>query len=240
MKMLNHKNIIKLYKNFVIKNQLLLIMEYADGGELIHYVEETKGLEELECRQLFKQMLGAIEACHEQGIIHRDLKLENVLFESKTKTRIKIVDFGISGRCKGNTAEKTDAGTIRYMAPEVLDGSDIKANPAIDLWALGVMLYCMRFYKFPFTGDTSEQIKHKILTNEVRIPKDTPASEDFCDLVRGLLNKEPSKRSTLYQVKTHKWMLLSDSAINLKVTLAKQNFEREKEQKAEEEEKRRD
>jgi serine/threonine protein kinase len=65
-------------------------------------------------------MLSAIEACHSQGIIHRDLKLENVLFDSKARSRIKIVDFGISGRCKGNQGERTDAGTIRYMAPEVL------------------------------------------------------------------------------------------------------------------------
>lgn len=99
-------------------------------------------------------MISAIDACHSQGIIHRDLKLENVLFENKARSRIKIVDFGISGRCKGSVAEKTDAGTVRYMAPEVLQGSDTKANPAIDLWALGVMLYCMRYYKFPFNGDT--------------------------------------------------------------------------------------
>lgn len=100
--MLNHKNIIKLYHSFAIKNQLLLIMEYADGGELIEYVEEKQGLDEIEVRSLFKQMLSAIEACHSQGIIHRDLKLENVLFDSKARSRIKIVDFGISGRCKGN------------------------------------------------------------------------------------------------------------------------------------------
>lgn len=152
--MLNHKNIIKLYHAFVVKNELLLIMEYADGGELIEYVEQKQGLEEVECRSLFKQMISAIEACHDQGIIHRDLKLENVLFESKARSRIKIVDFGISGRCKGQTGERTDAGTVRYMSPEVLQGLDTKANPAIDLWSLGVMLYCMKFYTFPFNGDT--------------------------------------------------------------------------------------
>jgi serine/threonine protein kinase len=53
-------------------------------------------------------------------VIHRDLKLENVLFETKARTRIKVVDFGISGMCKGNVAEKNDAGTLRYMAPETL------------------------------------------------------------------------------------------------------------------------
>ena len=64
LKMLNHKNIIKLYQGFVIKNELLLIMEYADGGELMNYVEEKKGLSEIECRSLFKQLISAIDVCH--------------------------------------------------------------------------------------------------------------------------------------------------------------------------------
>lgn len=64
MKMLNHKNIIKLYQGFVVKNELLLIMEYADGGELMNYVEEKKGLSEIEARALFKQLISAIEVCH--------------------------------------------------------------------------------------------------------------------------------------------------------------------------------
>jgi serine/threonine protein kinase len=92
------------------------------------------------------------------------LKLENVLFESKARTRIKIVDFGIAGRCKGTNIEKTDAGTLRYMAPEVLQGLDTKASPAIDFWALGVMLYCMLFYKFPFNGKEGNEIKEKIIS----------------------------------------------------------------------------
>jgi serine/threonine protein kinase len=88
--------------------------------------------------------------------------------------------------------EKTDAGTIRYMAPEVLDFSDTKANPAIDIWALGVMLFCMHFYKFPFTGDTSEQIKHKIINIDPKFPRDVPSTEEFIDLVRGMLHKDPA------------------------------------------------
>ena len=83
------------------------------------------------------------------------MKLENVLFESKARTRLKIVDFGIAGRCTPTINDKTDAGTLRFMAPEVLGGLDLKASPAIDIWALGIMLYCMLFYKFPFNGDTA-------------------------------------------------------------------------------------
>ena len=64
LKILNHKNIIKLHQGFVVKNDLLLIMEYADGGELVSYVEEKQGLSEVECRQIFKQLVSAIECCH--------------------------------------------------------------------------------------------------------------------------------------------------------------------------------
>ena len=81
--------------------------------------------------------------------------MENVLFENKARSRLKIVDFGIAGRCKGNNIEKTDAGTLRYMSPEVTQGLDTKASPAIDFWALGVMIYCMVFYQYPFNGDTA-------------------------------------------------------------------------------------
>ena len=95
-------------------------MEYADGGELLDYVEEKKGLGEIEARSIMKQLVLGIENCHDQGVIHRDLKLENVLFETKGRTKIKIVDFGIAGMCKPDMHEKNDAGTLKYMAPEVL------------------------------------------------------------------------------------------------------------------------
>jgi MAP/microtubule affinity-regulating kinase len=83
------------------------------------------------------------------------LKLENVLFETKAKTKIKVVDFGISGMCKGNLHDRNDAGTLRYMAPETLTDAVTNANPAIDIWAIGVMLYCMVFDKFPFNGENA-------------------------------------------------------------------------------------
>ena len=131
-------------------------MEYADGGELASYVDERQGLSEMECRQIFKQLVSAIEVCHSQGIIHRDMKLENVLFESKARTRIKIVDFGIAGRATPSVSDKTDAGTLKFMAPEVLKGIDLKASPMLDIWALGVMLFAMFFYQFPFDGETAD------------------------------------------------------------------------------------
>ena len=80
-----------------------MVMEYADGGELHDYVKSKKGtIEEAEVREFLRQIILGIQTCHKHGVIHRDLKLENVLFENKDRKRIKVVDFGISGMCKGN------------------------------------------------------------------------------------------------------------------------------------------
>lgn len=136
-----------------------------------------------------------------------------MLFESKAKSRIKVVDFGISGMCKGNIHEKNDAGTLRYMAPEVLQASYTTANPAIDIWAMGIMLYCMIFDTFPFNGETSAVIKDKIINKDYKVPRHTPVTEECLDLLRHMLTKDPVTRYTLMQIRNHKWMLLSDSAI---------------------------
>lgn len=96
--------------------------------------------------------MNAVYYCHQKGIVHRDLKLENVLMSNREKLEIKVVDFGIAGYIRNNIGETTDFGTVRYMAPEVLSKQDLKASRAIDLWACGVILYAMLFNKFPYSG----------------------------------------------------------------------------------------
>jgi serine/threonine protein kinase len=97
-----------------------MIMEYAAGGELYKYVEEKKRLTETEARRIFQQIVNAMSYCHNRGIVHRDLKLENVLFKTEGDLLVKVVDFGIAGVCEGSKKDKVDAGSIAYMAPEVI------------------------------------------------------------------------------------------------------------------------
>lgn len=97
-------------------------MDYASGGELRELIEKHGPLSEVQARFYMEQICNAIAYCHKKGIIHRDLKLENVLFSDKSRELIKVVDFGIAGFCKGNSKDKTDAGTQRYMAPELISG----------------------------------------------------------------------------------------------------------------------
>ena len=96
-----------------------MIMEYASGGELLKYVETLKNVPERDARKIILQVINAMSFCHNGGIVHRDLKLENVLFKTKTDLTVKVVDFGIAGVCATNKNDKVDAGSVAYMPPEV-------------------------------------------------------------------------------------------------------------------------
>lgn len=84
-------------------------------------------------------------------MVHRDLKLENVLFDSSTRTKIKVVDFGIAGLVTNEGGEKNTAATLKYMTPEMVQGGSV-ASPTMDVWAIGIMVYAMMFDRMPFTG----------------------------------------------------------------------------------------
>lgn len=120
LKKLVHKNIIQLYHAFVEGKQLVMIMECAAGGELYKWVEERGYIGEVETRRIILQIVNAMHYCHIRGIVHRDLKLENVLFKQTGDLTIKVVDFGIAGVCNATKKDKVDAGSIAYMPPEVI------------------------------------------------------------------------------------------------------------------------
>jgi len=151
LKRLTHPNIIELYHAFLWKNFIILIMEYVSGGELRKYLND-KGLalSEKETRDFFIQLTDAVEYCHNKGIVHRDLKLENLLLTDTKSKRIKIIDFGIAGSSTSKL-ETSIVGSLPYMAPESLLGK-ASFDPSIDLWAMGVILYLLINASFPFKG----------------------------------------------------------------------------------------
>ena len=190
LKQLDHGNIIKLYYAFKVNMEIWLFMEYADGGELAQYLisKPNRRVSEVEARYLISQIWRAISFCHQKGIIHRDLKPENVLvwyksYKSKENSLtnklntyllpvdtnandyediiLKVSDFGIAGLKKtGTKGENTNAGTAKFMAPELQTGSDIEASTALDIWAIGIILYMMIYGYHPFkVKDRAETIK---------------------------------------------------------------------------------
>ena len=133
-------------------------MEYLGGGELKNYIKHGQPLSEPDALEIFTQILRAIEYCHNSKIIHRDLKLENIMKVSEKSNQIKIVDFGIAGLFAGLKSEITKAGSINYLSPEVVTGKNLNASPAMDIWAMGCILYAMLIGELPFDDPHHKEV----------------------------------------------------------------------------------
>ena len=138
---------------------MIMIMELASGGELTDYVQKKGRLDEIEARKILIQIISAIAYCHSSGVVHRDLKLENVLFlDDPEDLQVKVIDFGISGVCTTFQTDKVDAGTVAYMPPEAFEGV-INTAPSLDVWAIGLMFYAMLYGTLPFFSQDENQLK---------------------------------------------------------------------------------
>jgi MAP/microtubule affinity-regulating kinase len=148
-KSLRHPNIVQLHEAINANNKLFLIMELVKGKSLVSYINsKVEGkLEELDAMQLFTQIAAGISYCHTNNIIHRDIKMANVLIDDEHN--VKIIDFGFSVRSADNHKLKVRCGTSSYMAPEVLMRKEYYGKAA-DVWSLGVLLFVMLAGRFPY------------------------------------------------------------------------------------------
>jgi MAP/microtubule affinity-regulating kinase len=177
-----------------------MIMECAPDGELLAFVEERGKLDEASARTIFKQIVTAISYCHSRGIVHRDLKMENVLFKDKITLHIKVVDFGIAGVCKENQKDKVEAGSLAYMPPEVLSESKADTTTKIDVWAIGCILFGMIYGKLPFWGDTEDEFAHAILKSKPFFDPQVPITPECRSILTKMLDKDPLKRLDLLEL----------------------------------------
>lgn len=150
-------------------------------------------------------MTEAIRACHNSKIIHRDLKLENILFADPTRLRIKIVDFGIAGvTALGAQGEKSTAGSLLYLAPEVLTGKNKEATPELDIWSMGCIIYSMLTDSLPFEGNNPKEVSAKIKAcNYKRLSRFKGISPHWDKLVCGMLRRTPRKRWPILRINEH-------------------------------------
>ena len=188
---LNHPNIIKIYCYYAYDNYLYNVMEYAKGGELTQYINNTKEIPENKIKSIFKQIYDAVKYIHNKNIIHRDLKTNNIVFLDEEKTKVAIIDFGISSTFSGG--DVLNAGTLRYLPPEAFEENN-RNSISFDMWALGVILYILNFKTFPFDGKSSSHIKKSIIYEPVNYPKNLKIRKTLLNLINKLLEKDCNLR----------------------------------------------
>ena len=209
MERLNHPHVVRLLEVIDSPKRVHIVMEYSGGGNLCTYVKERKRLAEAETRRIFLQILLAVEYMHAEGIIHRDIKLENVLFDSNRD--MKLVDFGFSVACKDQSKRlKVFCGTPSYMAPEIVQRKEYLGRP-VDVWSLGVLTYACLAGHFPFTAKTYPELYKRIAQAQLRFPDHF--SNAAKDLIRRMMHPDPLKRITLARARRHPWCAPAASAV---------------------------
>ncbi|OCT64935.1 MAP/microtubule affinity-regulating kinase 3 isoform X1 [Xenopus laevis] len=201
MKILNHPNIVKLFEVIETEKTLYLVMEYASGGEVFDYLVAHGRMKEKEARAKFRQIVSAVQYCHQKQIVHRDLKAENLLLDADMN--IKIADFGFSNEFTVGNKLDTFCGSPPYAAPELFQGKKYD-GPEVDVWSLGVILYTLVSGSLPFDGQNLKELRERVLRGKYRIP--FYMSTDCENLLKRFLVLNPSKRGTLEQIMKDRWI----------------------------------
>ncbi|XP_005306992.2 serine/threonine-protein kinase MARK1 isoform X3 [Malaclemys terrapin pileata] len=211
MKILNHPSIVKLFEVIETEKTLYLVMEYASGGEVFDYLVAHGRMKEKEARAKFRQIVSAVQYCHQKCIVHRDLKAENLLLDADMN--IKIADFGFSNEFTIGNKLDTFCGSPPYAAPELFQGKKYD-GPEVDVWSLGVILYTLVSGSLPFDGQNLKELRERVLRGKYRIP--FYMSTDCENLLKKLLVLNPIKRGSLEQIMKDRWMNVGHDEEELK------------------------
>ncbi|ELT98137.1 hypothetical protein CAPTEDRAFT_128601 [Capitella teleta] len=213
MAKLRHPNIIRLYETLKATTLYCLVTEYCSGGELKSHIksQENQRLTEKEARPFVRQLVSAIEYLHERGVVHRDLKMENILLDAKKKN-VKLIDFGLSNVYREDDPLRTHCGSPEYAAPELFVLGKTY-GPEIDIWSLGIIMYAMVLGHLPFsTPYKDEYQRQRMLQNiqkglsgyhdrEMQI-----LTKECRTFVHQLVEPNPELRISLTDIVRHPWV----------------------------------
>uniref|UniRef100_T1J935 Protein kinase domain-containing protein n=1 Tax=Strigamia maritima TaxID=126957 RepID=T1J935_STRMM len=219
MARLRHPHIAALYEAIETGHLMCLVTELAPGGDLCSYVKaQTDGrLGEAAARPFLKQIVSALVYMHSRGVIHRDLKMENVMLD-ETKSLVKIVDFGLSNFYGPGVVLQTHCGSPEYAAPELFIPAR-PYGPEVDVWSLGVIMYgaltgCLPFLSPRTDGTNPQERRHRLYRKiqqglgQQHWKALTNISSECRQLLLALLTASPDNRIKLSQVETHSYMIL--------------------------------
>lgn len=198
---LEHPNIVKIHEIIMTESAIHIFSEYCPNGELFDLLASTGRFSESRTQQWFHQLTDALQLCHRQGIVHRDLKLENILLDGNDNC--KICDFGFARFTDNKQLLETFCGSLAYSAPEVIMRQKY-TGPETDIWSLGVILYTLLAGELPFDDDSEIVTQRKIVNVDYEMPY--YFSSYAQDLIANLLKRDPTERLTMDQIINHPWM----------------------------------
>ncbi|OBA19024.1 kinase-like protein [Metschnikowia bicuspidata var. bicuspidata NRRL YB-4993] len=211
LRLLNHPNIVNLVEVLKSGKYIGIVLEYASGGELFDFILKQKYLKENVAKKLFAQLVSGVDYMHSKGLIHRDLKLENLLLDKHKN--IVISDFGFvnSYNKSKNDLMKTSCGSPCYAAPELVLTQSPYAGRKVDIWSIGVILYAMLAGYLPFDDDAENEdgadivkLYNYICNNPLTFPEYiSPLARD---LLRKIIVPNPAKRISMDEIRSHPWL----------------------------------
>ncbi|CAH9054095.1 unnamed protein product [Cuscuta epithymum] len=208
-----HNNLVQFYDAYEDSENVYIIMELCEGGELLDRILARGGkYTEDDAKAVLIQILNVVAFCHLQGVVHRDLKPENFLFTSKDENAVlKAIDFGLSDFVKPDERLNDIVGSAYYVAPEVLHRS---YSTEADVWSIGVIAYILMCGSRPFWARTESGIFRAVLKADPSFEEQPwpTLSYEAKDFVKRLLNKDPRKRMTAAQALCHPWIKNSNEA----------------------------
>ncbi|XP_076620720.1 testis-specific serine/threonine-protein kinase 3 [Colletes latitarsis] len=232
VKGLKHPNLIRFLQAIETTHRVYIIMEYAQNGSLLDIIRRDTYIDELRSRRWFRQLLEGIDYCHRRGIVHRDVKCENLLMDRNFN--IKLSDFGFA---RGQMTSKngiaplseTFCGSYAYASPEILKG--IPYLPQLsDVWSMGVVLYAMVYGRLPF-DDTNYNQLLKQVQSKVTFPKE-PIVSDACRMLISRILVPQQTRLHIDNIRNNAWLVASlvtaqtstsDTLMNVSYTVPKIN-----------------
>ena len=195
---LDFQYLCKCHSIFKDNKNAYFILDYQPNKTLNELLNKRK-LSEIEIKHYCFELLLAIEYLHKANIIHRDIKLSNVLLSEKMEVR--LCDFGLAIE-NGIEGQKNICGTLNYIAPEILNHKNgLSYSFEIDIWAFGIILYTLYYHKTPFEHEVKGRTQYNILNIIYKFPKEVPISKEAKDLITSILVKDPAKRPKIEQIK---------------------------------------
>ncbi|KAB1283612.1 Myosin light chain kinase; smooth muscle [Camelus dromedarius] len=208
MNCLHHPKLVQCVDAFEDKANIVMVLEIVSGGELFErIIDEDFELTERECIKYMRQISEGVEYIHKQGIVHLDLKPENIMCVNKTGARIKLIDFGLARRLENAGSLKVLFGTPEFVAPEVINYEPI--GYATDMWSIGVICYILVSGLSPFMGDNDNETLANVTSATWDFDDEAfdEISDDAKDFISNLLKKDMKNRLDCTQCLQHPWLM---------------------------------